>query len=163
MTAKAACRDELSRESLARNGWDNRSAVIVPDPELEIWIWSDSPNVDMILGWKDRHPGLRNWLGKNGFTEEGQAKPQRPKEAVESALKIVKKARSSSLYFQIAREVSFAVMTRRFLKLKKTLKKMVFGTDIGPILKTPAQIRSIGCRRNGHRITHVNYKIRRPS
>lgn len=125
-------RDELSREHLekeveerlARNGWDNRSAVIVPDPELEIWIWSDSPNVDKVLGWKNRHPALRNWLKKNGFTQEVQAKPKRPKEAAESALRIVKKARSSSLYFQIAQEVSFdRCNDPAFLKLKKRLKK----------------------------------------
>lgn len=125
-------RDELSREALeqkveeklAQNGWSNRSAAIVPDPELEIWVWSDSPHVDTVLGWKDKRPDLRTWMAKKGFLEKSQIKPGRPKEAVECALKYVRKARSSSIYLQIARKVSLnRCHDPAFLKLKSTLKK----------------------------------------
>ena len=33
-------------QQLGANGWNNRAATIVFEPELEIWIWSDSPEVD---------------------------------------------------------------------------------------------------------------------
>ena len=36
--------------------WSERSAVVVIDPELEIWLWSDSPEVDAVLGWQGRRP-----------------------------------------------------------------------------------------------------------
>ncbi|HIE01121.1 MAG TPA: hypothetical protein EYP59_12680 [Thiotrichaceae bacterium] len=30
--------------------------------ELEIWVWSDSPHVAEILGWKNKQPDLKTWL-----------------------------------------------------------------------------------------------------
>ncbi|RLC05010.1 MAG: hypothetical protein DRI57_27825 [Deltaproteobacteria bacterium] len=116
--------EEAVEKRLAENGWRDRSAAIVLNPELEIWIWSDSPHVSRILGWSRKSPGLRHWLTAEGFLKEGQTKPRRPKEAVENALEIVKKARSSSLYFQIAQKVSFnRCDDPAFLKLRTTLKK----------------------------------------
>ena len=44
------------KSRLSKNGWKNKSEVIVIEPELEIWIWSDSPNVDISLGWAGRTP-----------------------------------------------------------------------------------------------------------
>ncbi|MGD0088318.1 MAG: hypothetical protein ABSE73_00165 [Planctomycetota bacterium] len=115
-------------EELSRNGWDQRAAVIVIDPELEIWVWSDSPHVDTELGWGGRQPSLRDWLVQQGKLKPGATKPVRPKEALLAALRHVKKEPSKALYHSLAEKVSLARCTdRAFLKLKTTLKGW-FGT-----------------------------------
>jgi hypothetical protein len=109
--------------ALAGTGWGDRAAVIVPDPELEIWVWSDSPHVETELGWFGRQPSLREWLCEKGFLEVGQVKPARPKEALEAALRAVGKSRSSALFAALAERVSVRKCgDRAFLKLKTTLR-----------------------------------------
>jgi len=108
---------------LSQSGWGGRAAAVVIDPELEMWVWSDSPQVDAVLGWQGRSPDLRSWLKTKDFLQEGQAKPERPKEAMELALRTVRKPRSSSLYFQLARQVSLErCVDPAFVKLKTTLQ-----------------------------------------
>jgi hypothetical protein len=34
--------------ALFTSGWENRAAAVVLDPELEIWVWSDSPEVEAV-------------------------------------------------------------------------------------------------------------------
>ena len=51
---------ELNRE--LDSAWDKRARAVVLNPELEMWIWSDSPHVDDVAGWKNRRPPLRRWL-----------------------------------------------------------------------------------------------------
>ena len=114
---------ELENEFI-QSPWGKRAAVIVIEPELDIWVWSDSPHVERILGWTGHSPGLRSWLMKKGHIEEGMAKPLRPKEALEDALRVVHKPRSSSIYADLASRVSLARCTdRAFVKLKITLQK----------------------------------------
>ena len=119
-------RQELERsleEDLAVS-WDERAAAIVLDPELEIWLWSDSPEVDAVLGWQDRNPDLRSWLVQEGFADEPTDKPERPKEATEQALRIARKPRSSALYRRLAQKVSFRRCTDpAFEKLKRVLRE----------------------------------------
>lgn len=108
---------------LSQSGWGGRAAAIAIDPELEMWIWSDSPQVDAVLGWQGRSPDLRSWLKVKDFLQEGQSKPKRPKEAMELALRTVRKPRSSSLYSQLARQVSLErCVDPAFVKLKTTLQ-----------------------------------------
>ncbi len=64
---------------LANAGWQGRSAVIVLHPELEIWVWSQSPHVAIVLGWQHEEVALLDWLGQQGFMASGQSKPARPK------------------------------------------------------------------------------------
>jgi len=94
---------------LAASGWEERAAAVVVDPELEAWVWSDSPEVDRSLGWvaTATEPNLRGWLESRGFWEVGQAKPGDPKGAVEEVLRYVRRPRSSSIYGELARKVSF--------------------------------------------------------
>ena len=107
---------------LASSGWDNRASAIVINPELENWVWSDSPHVDNVLGWQGKQPNLRNWLLNAAFLIAGQQKPDRPKEAMEAALRVSKKARSSSLFLQLAQNVSFERCDDpAFLKFKTTM------------------------------------------
>jgi len=110
-------------QHLQANGWAERSAAIVIEPEFDAWVWSPSPHVDTILGWKDRSPGLRSWLMQQGFLEAEAGKPARPKEAMEHALREVKKPRSSARYREIGKLVSLTNCTdRAFVKLRTTLQ-----------------------------------------
>jgi hypothetical protein len=97
--------DELNGK-LASTSWGSRAQAILLDPELEAWVWSDSPHVDDIAGWNGRVPALRTWLIEQGWLEEGQIKPSRPKEAFEAALREARKPRSASLYKKLADVVS---------------------------------------------------------
>lgn len=121
---ESVCED-LEKEiegGLCGTGWGNRAAAIVLDPELEIWVWSNSPHVDRILGWEGRIPNLKAWLREQGFLLPGHVKPQRPKEAMEEALKIVKKPRSSAIYRDLAESVSLTgCADRAFIKFKQLL------------------------------------------
>ena len=111
-------------DDLARAGWPDRSAVIIIDPELEMWVWSDSPHVDEELGWRTKTPNLRLWMEAKGFWPTGQAKPRRAKEALEAALHEVRKPRSSAIYQSLAEKVSLArCEDRAFRKFKDTLLK----------------------------------------
>lgn len=92
---------------LEANGWHSRCAAIVIAPELESWVWSDSPVVDDVLGWRGRNPALREWIrSKTIFWQGKNLKPQRPKEAFEAALRAVRTPRSSILFEELGREVS---------------------------------------------------------
>lgn len=119
-------REELEAEvenRLAKNGWTVRSRAVVIAPELETWVWSDSSEVDRALGWMGRDPALRPWLNEEGFLQQGETKPDRPKEAVEAALRLVRKPRSSAMYRDLAESVSFRrCIDPAFQKLVTTLQ-----------------------------------------
>ena len=93
-------------EEFARSTWGMRAKAIVLSPELESWIWSDSPHVDDVAGWKNRKPPLRQWLADQGWLQKNEVKPRQPKEAFRAALREAQTPRSASLYKQIAEKVS---------------------------------------------------------
>ncbi len=114
--------------NLQINGWKDRCAAIVIEPELEQWVWSHSSEVDRVLGWNKSSENLRNWLMGKGFIHSATEKPFRPKEAMEAALRHVKKPRSSSLFSELAKSVSFSRCTdQSFIELKSILRQW-FGT-----------------------------------
>ncbi len=105
------------------SGWKDRVKVVVLDPELENWVWSDSPWVERCLGWQGHQNNIREWLKLKGLWDEGDIKPKDPKGAVEAALREVRKPRSSSIYLDLARNVSFQRCTdQAFLRLKDILQ-----------------------------------------
>lgn len=109
-------------EEFSRSAWGERARAIVLSPELETWVWSDSPHVDAVAGWENRKPSLRAWLIEQGLLRQGENKPSRPKEAFEAALRAARKPRSSSLYGQLAGKVSFYRCTDpAFLEFKDLL------------------------------------------
>lgn len=118
-------REELEQEveaRLASSGWGDRAAAVVIDPELEIWVWSDSPRVGEVLGWREESLGLREWLTEQGFLRSGQIKPDRPKEAVGRILGRIRRPRSSQIYAGLAQRVSLDRCTDpAFRKLRHLL------------------------------------------
>ena len=115
---------EALNEKFARSAWGNRARAIVLSPELEAWVWSDSPHVSRIAGWPGRDRQLRSWLIERQYLQQGQTKPARPKEAFEAALYESRTPRSSSLYLQLARNVSFDRCSDiAFLELKRILQE----------------------------------------
>lgn len=119
----ARIEDEV-RGKLFQNGWEEGSAeVVVVVPELEAWVWSESPEVDRLLGWSGRLPGLRDWLQGEGFLVADEVKPKRPKEAMESALYQVRKPRSAATYRRLAESVSLrGCCDRSFRRLVRILR-----------------------------------------
>ena len=110
-------------EEFSRSVWNGRAKAVVIAPELEVWVWSDSPHVSRIAGWEGGNLRLRSWLAEQGYLQEGEAKPARPKEAFEAALRQCRTPRSSSLYLELARKVSFQRCSDgAFLELKQTLQ-----------------------------------------
>jgi hypothetical protein len=132
--SKSACDLETElTQALYGSGWNNQATVLVIEPELDIWIWSDSPHVPTMLGWNGDYSDLRRWLESKGFWESGSSKPSRPKEAVEAALREVRKPRTSSLYSQLANKVSLSRCTdRAFTRFKSILQRWFREDSSGP-------------------------------
>jgi hypothetical protein len=103
--------------------WRERTVAIVIDPEVEAWVWSDSPEVDRILGWQSRTRTLREWLVNNNLLSSATAKPADPKAAYERALFEVGKTRSASIFMTLGQTVSTRRCSdRAFVKLRTTLR-----------------------------------------
>lgn len=107
---------------LEQNGWEGRSAALVIRPELESWVWSESPHVPTLLGWRTGERSLHDWLVDQGYLSPEEPKPGRPKEALEAVLRTTGVRRSSALYRDLAQRVSFkACRDRAFAKLRLKL------------------------------------------
>ena len=110
--------EQQVQQQLDAGGWGNRSAVVVLDPELEIWVWSDSPHVPGVLGLRPNK--LKKLVADQ--TAPGRTKPDKPKELMDKVLRQARVARSAALYAELARKVSTARCTdRAFLRLKHTM------------------------------------------
>lgn len=98
---------ELEREVEATltADWSNRCAVVAVEPELEVWVWTPSPHVERVLGWR-KSRSLRNHLESQGFWPSGYAKPPLPKEAVEHVLWETRTPQTPAIYAEIAERVS---------------------------------------------------------
>jgi hypothetical protein len=125
-------RDAIERAQLERqvedrleaNGWSGRCSVLVLEPELEIWVWTDSSELDQVIGWAGRQPPVREWLRAQGFELNADGKPSRPKEALREALRHVRKQPSASLFAALAARASLSRCTDpTFLQLKATLQR----------------------------------------
>ena len=98
-------------ERLEDHGWSGRADAVVIAPELEAWVWSDSPHVATQLGWKDGLPSLKSWLSGEGCWDTSDPKPEDPKGCVEKVLGHIRKPRSSALYGELAQRVSISRCT----------------------------------------------------
>lgn len=111
---------------LVHNGWDEANVrVIVMTPELEIWVWSESIEVDRILKWSGRTPPLRDWIKtETPHWNQDDPKPHAPKEALEASLRAVKMRHSARLFADLGEKVStrYCVDTS-FERFKITLQR----------------------------------------
>ena len=112
---------EQVQGNLDRSGWAGRSQVIVLDPELEVWVWSDSPHVASALGMSNRD---LERLIEECFGSREEVKTTCPKEAMEQVLRSSCKPRSSSIYRELADRVSVQRCSDgAFLRLKACLRE----------------------------------------
>ena len=111
------------RVRLAASGWQDRAEVVVIEPELEAWVFSPSPHVGTCLGWREAMGPLRRWLERQDLWADDRLKPERPREALERALRAVGRPRSSALYECLARRVGLKGCSDvAFRKLAETLR-----------------------------------------
>lgn len=114
--------ENLLEGSLRASSLADWARAVVIDPELEVWVFSDSPYVARALGWQASMVDLRAALTAQNLWHEEHARPRDPKTAVEWALRQAKKPRSSSIYRELARRVSLErCEDRSFLRLKGLL------------------------------------------
>lgn len=107
---------------LATSGWADRAACSVIDPELEVLLWQDNPNVERAL----RHQGssLRRQLAANGRWPEGHAKPTDPKNAIKAIIRANRAGPPMVVYSEIARSVSASRCTDpAFHRIRDTLRE----------------------------------------
>ena len=108
---------------LERNGWKARGKVIVIEPELERWLWSDSPGVLNRLGWNRGYAELRSWLEEEGVWDHASVKPHKPKEALKRTLQHTRRRRSARLFGEIGADVSLTRCSdAAFCKLRTVLQ-----------------------------------------
>ncbi len=93
------------RDRLERCGLGSRSDALVIVPELEQWLFVDSPHVANGLGY-DSFRDIRQCLQDAGLWPAAASKPEDPKRATEFLLQRKEIPRSSSIYRRIARKVS---------------------------------------------------------
>lgn len=116
--------EQQVEERLEANGWRGRCGALVLVPELEIWVWTDSPELDHVIGWAGRHPPVREWLRAQGFALSADGKPDRPKEALRAALRYARKQPSASLFTALADKAGLSRCTDpTFHKFKATLQR----------------------------------------
>lgn len=99
--------EQLMSERFARRSLADWVRPVVIGPELEVWVWSDSPNVANALGWGSASENLRSFLEAGGFWPAGSAKPPDPKRAFEEACRKVRLPTSSAVFTRLAAQVSF--------------------------------------------------------
>lgn len=116
--------EQTMKGNMLSSGWHaDRVVVIVIDPELETWLWQDSPHVATALRFT-QHLSLRQWLESQGLWDTTAAKPSDPKRAVEVTLRVSRTPRSSAIYRQITHRISVqACSDPAFIKLRATLRQ----------------------------------------
>lgn len=121
--------EQMVTKRLCDSGWGQRAEALIIVPELEAWVWSDSPHVAACLHWNnEKLGGLREWLIAENFLLPDKSKPKYPKAALEAALRATRTPRTSALYRALADSVSFARCTDTSFVRFKTLLQRWFGT-----------------------------------
>lgn len=92
---------------LTANGWQHRHAVFVIDPELEVLLGQDNPNVDRLLRHR-RTPGLRAELAADWRWPADASKPPAPKDFLLSIIRNNRAGAPIAAYSKIAGTVSVA-------------------------------------------------------
>jgi len=92
---------------LHASGWPlGDAAVVVIDPELEAWVWTNSPHLSRSMGWGNDRDGLRPFLSQRDLWDANSQKPNDPKEALAQALRAKQKPAGAALFSELAATVS---------------------------------------------------------
>lgn len=122
--------EQVIQADLDRRGWRNQSAVIAIAPELEVWVWANSPHVPRELGmtWEQ----IKELAEGEGYWAPDASKPARPKELLEDVLYRTRKRRSSALFMRLARHVGLTTcQDAAFVRLRETLRAWFPATSGG--------------------------------
>jgi hypothetical protein len=143
--ASGVALEALIDEKLEEAGMSDWAVPVVIEPELEAWIFSASPHVPDVLGWKPSWPPIREALEERNLWVAADAKPIDPKAAIEYILGRTGKSRSASLFRRLARKVNTAdCRDRAFLRLKDLLQ-----AGFPPLRRVVAVGRIVPPRREG--------------
>lgn len=116
--------ESLIEQRLQANGWANRAAAIVIQPELESWVWGDWEILAAYVSWPGGKASLRSWLEERGWIALGELKPRRAKESLERVLRQINRHSSSSLFAAIGRTAeTTSCVDPAFRKLLLKLRK----------------------------------------
>ena len=95
--------EALIDEKLRQADMADWAVPLVVEPELEAWVFSTSPHVSAVLGWKGSS-SIRKTLEEQNLWKAEDSKPTDPKAALEYILGRTGKSRSSSLFRRLASE-----------------------------------------------------------
>lgn len=111
-------------KSLCSNGWDDRCACVIFEPELESWLWVNKSHLHDIADW-DNEQDVYEWIKTKGYKFKPETnKPVRPKEAFDSILKKQRIPHSSSLFAKFGMKAGYnECVDPSFTKFIEILKK----------------------------------------
>ena len=66
-------------EDFANSAWGERAKTVILCPELEVWVWSDSPHVSRVAGWGNGNRQLRSWLIEQNISKKVNQSPHVPR------------------------------------------------------------------------------------
>lgn len=119
---KEAVELESELDKQLRVVWGDDAKAIVISPEVDVWMWGSDTSIQEVVEWRSKKR-IREWLKENQFDFTSEAKPLRPKEALEAILQETKQPRSSSLYKRIAQKISLRKCTdAAFQRLQSQLQ-----------------------------------------
>ncbi len=109
---------------LGAAGWSQGNGLaLVLDPEVDVWLWTRTDHTAKALGW-GRWNDLEGPLATQAWWTPDQAKPPRPKEAAEWALRQRRKPRSSLVYRRLAESVGLGrCADGAFVALRDALRR----------------------------------------
>lgn len=116
--------------------WGSDVRCVCIDPEIENWIWSDSPHVASELGWNSLDE-LRAWLNAQNLWPEGHVKPPDPKLAFEAATRAKRRVPSSAIFRSLAGKVGLSRCGDPAFQRLRTILKEWFaeGSSEDPVLE----------------------------
>lgn len=106
-------------------GWGPDTVVfVIIDPELESWLFgAPFQRIEHAIGWSQA-TSLQDWMVSRRHLSQGEIKPQDPQAAIDAALRLQKKPRTSKIFTDLARTVSLArCQDRAFQKFLATLQR----------------------------------------
>lgn len=120
------CADALEVEEHIQRAlsadWGDRASAVAIEPEVEMWVWSSSPQLATSLGWEGSTGSLRAWLEARDLWETDAPKPSEPKDAFERVCRKARSPATSAMFGQVLSKVSLAsCVDPAFMRLRDRL------------------------------------------